>query len=121
MEPSYLTTLAEKRQDYEEEKARLEEIRDNAAKELKILKEQFDDTRKTLNKLYNHPTRHSIAVHRKRNGYFIRKVIGDFLKDMTAPYLAGDESKVAFTVNDDCLTFCIEVPFKHSAYEDIDE
>ena len=116
-----MTTLAEKRQDYEEEKARLEEIRDNAAKELKILKEQFDDTRKTLNKLYNHPTKHSIANHRKRNAYGIKRYFGEILRSLNYPYLSGEQAEIAFTIENDHLRFVVAVPFKHSAYEDIDE
>lgn len=118
MEQNYLTVLAEKRQAYEEKRAELEAQRTALGNELKALKTQFDDERKTLDRLYNHPTKHSIAVHRRRNGYAIRHYFAELLKQLPFPYINGEEAKVGFNIEEDKLTFSVEVPFKHSAYED---
>jgi len=121
MEPSYLTTLAEERRKYDEKRIALEEQHAAIGKELKALKEAFNDKRKTLDKLYNHPTKHSIANHRKRNGYGIKRYFGEILRSINYPYLSGEQAEIAFTIENDHLRFVVAVPFKHSAYEDIDE
>ena len=118
MEINYLTILAEERQKYDEKRVSLEEQRTALGKELKALKEQFDDKRKTLDKLFNHPTKHSIANHRKRNGYAIKRYFGEILRQLNYPYISGDQAEIAFTIEEDHLKFSVAVPFKHSAYED---
>ena len=118
METNYLTILAEKRQAYEEKRAALEAQRADLDKELKQMKEKFDSDRQALNKLFNHPTKHSIAARRKADAHRIRRVLGGTLSEWQCPYLDGAMSSIGFTIEEDRLVFNIAVPFKHSLYED---
>ena len=111
METTYQDIIAQKRAAYEAKRAELE-------KELIELKERFDDERRTINNLCNHPTKKSIDAHRKQNAYNIKRFIGGKLSEWDCPYLNGADAVVGFEIKEDKLVFNVEVPFKHSAYED---
>ena len=111
METTYQDIIAQKRAAYEAK-------RDELQKQLIELKERFDDERRTINNLCNHPTKKSIANHRKQNAYNIKRYIGGKLSEWECPYLNCADAQVGFEIQEDKLVYHIEVPFKHSAYED---
>lgn len=108
---TYHEMIAAERKDYEAK-------RDELVKQLAELKQKFDDKRRVINDLCNHPTKHSIAAKRKADAYRMRRVLGGTLSEWQNPYLNGADSTVNFNMEDDKIVFNITVPFIHSAYED---
>ena len=82
------------------------------------LTEAFKAGNRAINQLCNHPTAKSIAAHRKQNAYNIKRFIGGKLSEWQCPYLNAAESVVGFEIKEDKIVFNVEVPFKHSDYED---
>ena len=118
METTYESIMAKRREEHE---AKMREIQIKEAelqKQKNALKAECKAGNRALNQLCNHPTAKSIAAHRKQNAYNIKRFIGGKLSEWQCPYLNAAESVVGFEIKEDKIVFNVEVPFKHSDYED---
>ena len=118
METTFESIMAKRREEHE---AKMREIQLKEAelqKQENMLKAEFKAGNRALNQLCNHPTAKSIANHRKQNAYNIKRYIGGKLSEWECPYLNCADAQVGFEIQEDKLVYHIEVPFKHSAYED---
>ena len=118
METTFESIMAKRREEHE---AKMREIQLKEAelqKQKNMLKAEFKAGNRALNQLCNHPTAKSIATQRKRNAYNIKRFIGGKLSEWECPYLNGAEAVVGFKIEDGKIVLNVEVPFKHSSYED---
>ena len=113
--------MAKRREAHE---AKMQEIQLKEAelkKERNRLKAEYRAGNRAINKALNKPTQHSIASHRKRDAYNIKRIFGAQLKEWKSQYLDMENIGFGFEIKDDCIQFGITVPFYNPEEETINE
>lgn len=88
-------------------------------KERNRLKAEYRFGNRALNYALNKPTVHSVASHRKRDAYNIKRTIGKQLEQWESQYLDTEHAGIGFEIKDNCIQYGITVPFKQHQAETI--
>ena len=116
---NYFETIKEQRRARHEEKRHEIQKKEAELRKWKNrLKTEYRAGNRAINELMNHPTKHSVQSHRKRDAYNIKRVIEGKLAEWGKSHLEMENAVIGFNFEEGKVVFNITIPYKHSAYED---
>ena len=68
--------------------------------------------RQEIDRQYHPTTEHSIAAHRKKQAYNIKRYIGGKFSEWKTAWLDMENAGIGFEMKDDCIQIGITIPYK---------